>query len=191
MTTEYSKPNALEKLGSGSANARTWEQQPPTPEVLERFPNPMQFSRHPSPNPVQLGGYDDPMEFTSLCPKTGQPDHARIVVRYAPKEWCIESKSWKLYLQSFRMWGEFHESCIQRIKDDLIDLIDPIWIEVWGEFTPRGGISINPEARWDQSMKGVTFEQMTDTRSPEERMAEMLRTGSHVEGQPRMPDPIN
>lgn len=187
MTEKYSRPEDLEKLGSGSANARQWEQQPPTPEVLERFPNPMKFSRHPSPNPIQLGGYDDPMEFTSLCPKTGQPDHARIVVQYQPREWCVESKSWKLYLQSFRMHGEFHESCVQRIKDDLVDLLDPIWIEVTGEFTPRGGISINPTARWDDRLKGLTFEQVTDTRSPVERMQEMMATGSHVE----MPEPLN
>jgi 7-cyano-7-deazaguanine reductase len=160
MTTEYSKPDALEKLGSGSADARVWEQFPPTPEVLERFPNPMLHSRHPSPNPIQLGGYDDPQEFTSLCPKTGQPDHARIVVVYQPGEHCVESKSWKLYLQSFRQHGEFHESCVQRIKDDLIDLLDPIWIEVTGEFTPRGGISINPTAKWDRSMKDVPADVM-------------------------------
>ena len=165
MTTNYSKPEELAKLGSGSADARTWEQFPPTPEVLERFPNPMKFTRHPGPNPVQLGDSDDPMEFTSLCPKTGQPDHARIVVRYQPGEWCVESKSWKLYLQSFRQHGEFHESCVQRVKDDLVDLLDPIWIQVFGDFTPRGGISINPEAYWDRSMRGETFESMVDTRS--------------------------
>lgn len=165
MTTEYSKPEALEKLGSGTANARSWTQLPPTPEVLERFPNPMQFSRHPSINPIQIGGFDDPMEFTSLCPKTGQPDHARIILTYQPKEWCVESKSWKLYIQSFRQHGEFHESCIQRIKDDIIDLLDPIWIQVRGEFTPRGGISINPEAHWDQSFKGITFEQVVGLKT--------------------------
>jgi len=187
MTTEYSKPDDLEKLGSGSADQREWPNLPPTPEVLERFPNPVKFSRHPSPNPIQLGGYDDPMEFTSLCPKTGQPDHARIVVNYQPKDWCVESKSWKIYLQSFRLHGEFHESCIQRIKDDLVDLLDPLWIEVTGEFTPRGGISINPTARWEYAMKDVSFEQMTGTRSPQERMAEMLSDESHIE----FPEPMH
>jgi len=102
---------------------------------------------------IQLGGFDDPKEFTSLCPKTGQPDFARIVVEYVPDKLCVESKSWKLYLGSFRDAREFHEACIARILRDLVKLLDPHWIRVSGEFTPRGGISINPSMTYDRSIE--------------------------------------
>jgi 7-cyano-7-deazaguanine reductase len=83
-------------------------------------------------------------EFTSLCPKTGQPDFATIKIAYVPRDWCVESKSLKLYLMSFRNAGEFHEACIQRMAEDLIGLLDPDLLEVRGEFTPRGGIPFWP-----------------------------------------------
>ena len=87
-------------------------------------------------------------EFTSLCPKTGQPDFATIIIDYRPQGKCVESKSLKLYLGSFRMHGEFHESCVQRIADDLIKLLDPKWLRVKGEFTPRGGIPFWPTVEY-------------------------------------------
>jgi len=83
-------------------------------------------------------------EFTSLCPITGQPDFATIYISYIPHLKLIESKSLKLYLFSFRNHGEFHEDCVNRIMNDLIAVIDPLYIEVWGKFLPRGGISIDP-----------------------------------------------
>lgn len=83
-------------------------------------------------------------EFTSLCPITGQPDFATIYISYIPHLTLIESKSLKLYLFSFRNHGEFHEDCVNRIMNDLIAVIDPLYIEVWGKFLPRGGISIDP-----------------------------------------------
>ena len=83
-------------------------------------------------------------EFTSLCPKTGQPDFATIKIRYIPREKLVESKSLKLYLGSFRNRGDFHEDCINMIMKDLKDLLDPNYIEVHGLFNSRGGISINP-----------------------------------------------
>ncbi len=83
-------------------------------------------------------------EFTSLCPKTGQPDFATIYISYIPDEKMVESKSLKLYLFSFRNHGDFHEDCMNIIMNDLIELMDPRYIEVWGKFTPRGGISIDP-----------------------------------------------
>lgn len=86
-------------------------------------------------------------EFTSLCPKTGQPDFATITITYRPDQKLVESKSLKLYLFSFRNKGEFHEDCINRIANDLNDLMAPVWIEVRGDFFPRGGISINPTVR--------------------------------------------
>ena len=84
-------------------------------------------------------------EFTSLCPKTGQPDFANIYIEYLPKGLCVESKSLKLYLFSFRNHGGFHEQCIEMIGNDLWKLLEPEYLYVRGEFMPRGGISIWPE----------------------------------------------
>ena len=85
-------------------------------------------------------------EFTSLCPKTGQPDFAKIAISYIPRDLLVESKSLKLYLFSFRNHGDFHEDVVNIIKDDLVELLDPFYLEVLGEFRPRGGISIHPFA---------------------------------------------
>src|SRR6266513_3033871 len=93
----------------------------------------------PNPNP----GRDDEIsfeapEFTCLCPMTGQPDFATIRIRYVPNERCVELKSLKLYLWSFRDEGAFHEAVTNRIADDLIQLLDPRFIEVEGDFLVRG-----------------------------------------------------
>lgn len=140
-----SDPSSLEQLGSGASGFDAIVT-PHDARLLEKFPNPM--NRTPGHAIIQLGGFQDPKEFTSLCPKTGQPDFARIVVEYTPDKWCVESKSWKLYLGSYRTAREFHEACIARIMADLIELLDPKWIRVEGEFTPRGGISINPSMEY-------------------------------------------
>ena len=87
-------------------------------------------------------------EFTSLCPKTGQPDFAKIFINYIADKKMVESKSLKLYLFSFRNHGDFHEDCVQKICDDLVKLMKPKYIEVIGEFTPRGGIAIFPFASY-------------------------------------------
>lgn len=87
-------------------------------------------------------------EFTSLCPKTGQPDFATIIINYIPDKWLIESKSLKLYLFSFRSVGDFHEDIVNTIKNDLIELLEPRYLEVIGQFNPRGGISITPFANF-------------------------------------------
>ena len=96
-------------------------------------------------------------KFTSLCPITGQPDFAAITISYVPDVKMVESKSLKLYLFSFRNHGDFHEDCVNIIMKDLIRLMEPKYIEVWGKFTPRGGISIDPYCnygkpgtRWEQ-----------------------------------------
>ena len=86
-------------------------------------------------------------EFTSLCPKTGQPDFAKIIINYIPRVKMVESKSLKLYLFSFRNHGDFHEDCVNIILNDLRNLMDPLYIEVLGIFTPRGGIAIHPFAQ--------------------------------------------
>ncbi len=85
-------------------------------------------------------------EFTSICPMTGQPDFAKFEIAYIPNKKCIESKSLKLYLFSFRNHGEFHEDVTNRIMEDVIDKIKPKFIRVWGDFNVRGGIAIKPMA---------------------------------------------
>lgn len=87
-------------------------------------------------------------EFTSLCPITGQPDFAEIIINYAPDKLCVESKALKLYLNSFRNEGSFHEAIVQRISRDLIKLLDPKWLRVRGQFTPRGGIPFWPTSTY-------------------------------------------
>jgi 7-cyano-7-deazaguanine reductase len=106
------------------------------PDVLERFENKHQGNDY-------FVKFNCP-EFTSLCPITGQPDFATIYISYIPNIYMVESKSLKLYLFSFRNHGDFHEDCMNIIMKDLIKLMDPKYIEVWGKFTPRGGLSIDP-----------------------------------------------
>ena len=110
------------------------------PEILEAFVN-----KHPDNE--YLVTFHCP-EFTTLCPLTGQPDYATIVISYIPREKMVESKSLKLYLFSFRNHGDFHEDCVNIIMKDLIRLMDPKYIEVTGLFTPRGGIRIYPFANY-------------------------------------------
>ena len=82
-------------------------------------------------------------EFTSLCPMTGQPDFAHIVIDYVPRDWLVESKSLKLYLQSFRNHGAFHEDCTLDIGKKLVGLLDPEWLRIGAYWFPRGGIPID------------------------------------------------
>lgn len=101
-------------------------------------------------------------EFTSLCPMTGQPDFATIYISYVPSVLMVESKSLKLYLFSFRNHGDFHEDCVNIIMKDLIKLMDPKYIEVWGKFTPRGGISIDPYCNYGK--EGTKWEKIAFDR---------------------------
>ena len=101
-------------------------------------------------------------EFTTLCPKTGQPDFATIYINYIPNIKMVESKSLKLYLFSFRNHGDFHEDCVNVIMKDLIKLLEPKYIEVKGNFYPRGGISILPFASFGQT--GTEYEQIAKKR---------------------------
>lgn len=111
-----------------------------SPQILETFIN-----KHPDNE--YLVTFTCP-EFTSLCPKTGQPDFAKILINYIPAQRMVESKSLKLYLFSFRNHGDFHEDCVNIILKDLRDVMQPKYIEVKGIFTPRGGIAILPFANW-------------------------------------------
>jgi len=90
-------------------------------------------------------------EFTSLCPVTRQPDFGRITIRYIPDKLCLESKSLKLYLFSFRNYGTFHEEVVNRILDDILKAVKPRKAIVKGEFNTRGGIAITVEATYPQS----------------------------------------
>ncbi|MBP5547325.1 MAG: NADPH-dependent 7-cyano-7-deazaguanine reductase QueF [Bacteroidales bacterium] len=101
-------------------------------------------------------------EFTTLCPITGQPDFAEIRIRYIPDVRMVESKSLKLYLFSFRNHGDFHEDCVNIIMKDLIKLMDPRYIEVYGLFVPRGGIAIHPFANYGRP--GTKFERLAEER---------------------------
>ena len=110
---------------------------PRSPEEarLERVPNP-----HPDVNYVAR--FTQP-EFTSLCPVTGQPDFAHVVIDYVPGDWLVESKSLKLYMFSFRNHGAFHEDCTVRIGRDLVALLAPRWLRIGGYWYPRGGMPID------------------------------------------------
>ena len=107
-------------------------------------------------------------EFTSLCPITGQPDFATVTISYVPDIKMVESKSLKLYLFSFRNHGAFHEDCVNIIMEDLITLMDPHYIEVWGKFLPRGGLSIDPYCNYGK--KGTQWEDVAFTRLAEHDM---------------------
>ncbi|MBQ1752653.1 MAG: NADPH-dependent 7-cyano-7-deazaguanine reductase QueF [Paludibacteraceae bacterium] len=124
------------------------------PEVLEAFDN-----KHPDVD--YFVKFNCP-EFTSLCPITSQPDFATIYISYIPDKKLVESKSLKLYLFSYRNKGEFHENCVNTIMKDLIALMDPKYIEVWGKFMPRGGLSIDPYCNYGK--KGTKYEAMAEHR---------------------------
>jgi 7-cyano-7-deazaguanine reductase len=110
---------------------------PSSPEVavLERVPN-------PHPDTHYVARFTAP-EFTSLCPVTGQPDFAHIVIDYVPKDWLVESKSLKLYLAAFRNHGAFHEDCTVGIGRRLVELLEPTFLRIGGYWYPRGGIPID------------------------------------------------
>jgi 7-cyano-7-deazaguanine reductase len=104
----------------------------------------------------QFPGYeiviDDP-EFTSVCPKTGLPDFGVITIRYMPKKFCLELKSLKEYLQSYRNLGIFQENIVNQVLEDVVKWAKPVWAEVKGDFRPRGGISTVVIARWPRERK--------------------------------------
>ena len=140
MTTDTS---TLHQLGQQTAL-------PDSPEtaVLERAPN-------PHPEELYLARFTAP-EFTSLCPVTGQPDFAHLVIDYAPAAWLVESKSLKLYLTSFRNHGAFHEGCTLDVAKKIMTTVEPHWLRIGGYWYPRGGIPIDvfwqsgppPEGLW-------------------------------------------
>jgi len=123
-------PHGLTQLG-----ARAPLPASPEDAVLERVAN-------PGPGMLYLVRFTCP-EFTSLCPLTGQPDFAHLVIDYLPRDWIVESKSLKLYLGSFRNHGAFHEACTLQIAQRLIATLDPVWLRIGGYWYPRGGMPID------------------------------------------------
>jgi len=122
---------------------------PDSPETatLERVPN-------PHADTLYLARFVAP-EFTSLCPVTGQPDFAHLVIDYAPKDWLVESKSLKLYLASFRNHGSFHEDCTVSIGRKIVELTDPRWLRIGGYWYPRGGIPIDVFYQTGEAPQGL------------------------------------
>ena len=121
----------LKSLGSRAEAPKTYD-----PSVLEAFSN-----RHEGRD--YWVTFTAP-EFTTLCPKTGQPDFATLTIRYIPAKRLVESKSLKLYLFGFRNHGDFHEDVVNVVYDDIWKLLRPKYLEVYGKFAARGGITIDP-----------------------------------------------
>ncbi len=119
----------------------------PKDAVLERVPNPkkdMEYNvRFTAP------------EFTSLCPLTGAPDFAHLMIDYVPGDWLVESKSLKLFLGSFRNHGSFHEDCTLEIAKRLVEITEPKWLRIGGYWYPRGGIPIDVFYQTGEAPKGV------------------------------------
>ncbi len=138
-----STPRDLKQLGAKSALPAT-----PDEALLEKVAN-------PHPRETYLVRFTCP-EFTALCPITGQPDFAHLVIDYVPRQWLVESKSLKLYLGAFRSHGAFHEDCTLAIARRVVETIAPIWLRIGGYWYPRGGIPIDvfyqtgapPEGLW-------------------------------------------
>ncbi len=133
-----SKENKLTILGKSKIKYPV----SPDKAKLETFEN-----KYPNRN--YWISFDCP-EFTSICPVTGQPDFGIITIRYIADKKCIESKSLKLYLFSFRNFATFHEEAVNRILDDIVAACNPRKASVTGEFLPRGGISISVEASYPE-----------------------------------------
>ena len=131
----------------GQLGQQTAQPQSPEEAELERVAN-------PHAGTLYLTRFVAP-EFTSLCPVTGQPDFAHLVIDYAPGKWLVESKSLKLYLTSFRNHGAFHEDCTVSIGKRIADLLEPHWLRIGGYFNPRGGMPIDVFYQTGEPPKGV------------------------------------
>lgn len=138
----------LKALGNSAVNKPLYEQNTVNKEFLEHFPSPF-FANNK--NGVSGTVHIEFPEFSSMCPKTSQPDVANIVIDYIPDERCVESKSLKLYFFSFRNYGCFMEAITNMICNDLVELLQPKWIKVTGKFAPRGGLPLHPTAEWTKN----------------------------------------
>lgn len=129
-TPRYTPEHAAAGLDANFPDIETWPNQFPAYEIL----------------------IDDP-EFTSVCPKTGLPDFGMITIRYMPNKRCLELKSLKEYLFTYRNLGIFQENIVNRVLEDVVRAAKPVWAVVKGEFRPRGGIGTTVEARWPRPKK--------------------------------------
>jgi 7-cyano-7-deazaguanine reductase len=133
----------LTQLGHAAATPKS-----PDEAVLERVPNPREDAAY-------VVRFTIP-EFTSICPITGQPDFAHMVIDYIPCAWLVESKSLKFFVASFRNHGAFHEACTMLVARRLVDLLAPVWLRIGAYWSPRGGMPIDvfwqtgapPEGAW-------------------------------------------
>jgi 7-cyano-7-deazaguanine reductase len=135
-------PAGLTQLGQPSRLPQS-----PDEAVLDRVAN-------PHADTLYLARFTAP-EFTSLCPVTGQPDFAHIVIDYAPDKWIVESKSLKLYLGAFRNHGAFHEDCTVAIGKRLVETLSPKWLRIAGYWYPRGGMPIDVFWQTAEAPKGL------------------------------------
>ena len=146
--TKTEQPSDLKHLGQKSP----FIYDNPDVSILESVPNAFADAKQ-NVNRVKGMVHIEAPEFTSLCPITGQPDFGTIIIDYEPTERCVESKALKLYLGAFRQQGEFQESIVNRIANDLITLLEPKYLRVEGRFTPRGGIALYPTAEYTREEK--------------------------------------
>lgn len=139
MTESY---DGLTQLGQHIAAPQS-----PDEAKLERVPNPRTDAQY-------LIRFAAP-EFTSLCPLTGQPDFAHLVIDYVPDQWIVESKSLKLFLASFRNHGAFHEACSMQVATRIAEITQPVWLRIGAYWYPRGGIPIDVFWQTGEPPKGV------------------------------------
>jgi 7-cyano-7-deazaguanine reductase len=140
MNQKSKKEKKMPRMTAKEAKAGLKEKLP----LLETFPN-------------QFPDYEIKIEFseyTSICPKTGLPDFGTIVIRYVPKERCLELKSLKMYMLAYRNLGIFYENAVNRILEDVVKACRPVRAAVSGEFNPRGGIKSVIEAHYPRLKKG-------------------------------------
>ena len=121
----YTEQHARAGIKTRLPKIETWPNQFPGYTISTRFP-----------------------EYTSVCPKTGLPDYGTIIIQYQPRRKCLELKSLKHYLLTYRNLGIFYENAVNRILADIVAATRPVWCTVRGEFTPRGGLTTTVEARW-------------------------------------------
>ena len=122
---DYTAEHARAGVRSRLPKLETWPNQFPGYTITTRYP-----------------------EYTSVCPKTGLPDHGAITIHYQPDKKCLELKSLKMYLLAYRNLGIFYENAVNRILEDVVQAARPKWCVVRGEFTPRGGLTTSVMARW-------------------------------------------
>lgn len=140
-------PDTTQDLNLTQLGGQTDTPTSPDQAILECVPN-------PHPDTLYLARFTVP-EFTSLCPVTGQPDFAQLVIDYIPGELLVESKSLKLYLSSFRNHGAFHEGCTIEIAKRLEKVLSPIWLRIGGYWYPRGGIPIDVFYQSGEAPEGI------------------------------------